>query len=739
MGIRDRLTKWLTATNDPGDQRATPRESAVLAAYLILVAAGVIFSIYLLWPRCEIKPKAGVNVEQQQQQSQASSAVSPQNGPVPGGTRVRIKGEGFSTTSPLPSVSFGALPGTDVAFESALSILATTPAHPPGTVEVKVQKAGETEAKVYGSYQYLEAPSAPSAVSPQSGPVVGGTKVRIMGTGFSPAAPLPTVLFGTDLGTQVAFESSVSILVTTPAHPPGPVEVKVQKSGETEARIYGNYRYLDSPPTVTTVTPNSGTIHGNTQVKILGTNFIKDAKVSFGGTLSESAVVDSITSITARLPEHTAGKVDVVVINGDDQVAIKSEAFTYNCPVQPGSCAFLMVLCAGALGGALHAMRSLGNFVGSRDLKRSWKLYYVMLPWTGGMIAVVFYLIIGAGFLSPESTSSDSTAIVVGLAAVVGLFSEAAMEKLKKIAEALLTSPEKRPDQIGEIPVPKLERLTPDKGKTAGGDEVTLEGSSFAANAEVTFDGRGATVIGRTGDTSIIVRALAPLPGKKTAEVVVKNPDPKNPEGKTSAPKTYEYDDTGSSGVTGGTVPSISSLIPPNGPTSGQNTVAIEGTGFAAGLKVRFGDIEVPDAKRESNTRIVVNAPAHAKDEKVNVVVVSPDGKASAPFVYTYETAGTPPVGGQPPAGSAELTIKAITPASGKTTGGEPVTIEGTGFDSKATVKFGESEAVVGVTSSASINATTPKHDPGDVVVTVTNPDKKQATQKFTYTQPEGG
>jgi len=162
--------------------------------------------------------------------------------------------------------------------------------------------------------------------------------------------------------------------------------------------------------------------------------------------------------------------------------------------------------------------------------------------------------------------------------------------------------------------------------------------------------------------------------------------------------------------------------------------VTIEGSGFVAGLKVKFGDVELSEAKRESNSKIVINAPPHAKDEKVNVVVVNPDGKASAPVVYSYES------GGSPPAGAAGLTVTALTPTLGSTAGGDPVAIVGTGFDPKAMVKFGENEATtVTVNSPTSITATTPERAPGEVEVKVTNPDNKTATAKFTYTQPEEG
>lgn len=70
-------------------------------------------------------------------------------------------------------------------------------------------------------------------------------------------------------------------------------------------------------PTVTSVTPSSGTTAGGTSVVIAGTNFSTvsgAAGVKFGGTNAASYSVDSATQITATTPA-SAGAVDVVVTN----------------------------------------------------------------------------------------------------------------------------------------------------------------------------------------------------------------------------------------------------------------------------------------------------------------------------------------------------------------------------------------------------------------------------------------
>ena len=81
---------------------------------------------------------------------------------------------------------------------------------------------------------------------------------------------------------------------------------------------------------------------------------------------------------------------------------------------------------------------------------------------------------------------------------------------------------------------------------------------------------------------------------------------------------------------------------------------------------------------------------------------------------------GSSPV--TPTPGPTGPRVTAITPASGTTIGGTPVTISGTNFSAGASVTIGGAPATqVVVVDSATITAATPQHaaGPGDVVVTV--------------------
>lgn len=70
----------------------------------------------------------------------------------------------------------------------------------------------------------------------------------------------------------------------------------------------------ESPlPTITDISPASGTILGGTAVTITGTNFASVQSVTFGGFACGTVVVVSTQTITCVTPAHVAGTVEVIV------------------------------------------------------------------------------------------------------------------------------------------------------------------------------------------------------------------------------------------------------------------------------------------------------------------------------------------------------------------------------------------------------------------------------------------
>jgi hypothetical protein len=104
----------------------------------------------------------------------------------------------------------------------------------------------------------------------------------------------------------------------------------------------------------------------------------------------------------------------------------------------------LIVALAGSLGGLVHSLRSFYWYYGNRELVRSWWAYYFLLPVVGGVLGTVFYIVIRGGFFSPQATVQQTNPFVfAAVAALVGMFSEAAVIKLKEVAKSVFKEPPK--------------------------------------------------------------------------------------------------------------------------------------------------------------------------------------------------------------------------------------------------------------------------------------------------------
>ena len=144
------------------------------------------------------------------------------------------------------------------------------------------------------------APPSIASVSPTSGTTSGGTSVTISGSGFVSGA---TVTFGGTAATVTAL-TATSITVTTPAHAAGAVSVVVTDPSGQIATLANGFTYAAVvTPSISSISPTSGTRNGGTTVTISGSNFVSGATVTFGGT---KATVRSLSSgsISVSTPSH---------------------------------------------------------------------------------------------------------------------------------------------------------------------------------------------------------------------------------------------------------------------------------------------------------------------------------------------------------------------------------------------------------------------------------------------------
>jgi phosphatidylinositol-3-phosphatase len=172
---------------------------------------------------------------------------------------------------------------------------------------------------------------------------------------------------------------------------------------------------------------------------------------------------------------------------------------------------------------------------------------------------------------------------------------------------------------------PIINSLSPVSGPATGGTTVTISGTGFAAGATVSFGGTAAANVNVLGSTSIT--AVTPAHASGSVNVVVTNP------GGQSATSTNGFTYTVSPPA-----PTVSSVNPTSGPTSGGTSITITGTGFASGATVAFGGTAATSVLVSNSTTITAVTPAH-EAATVDVVVMNSDGQSGGKLsAFTYTT-----------------------------------------------------------------------------------------------------
>jgi hypothetical protein len=607
------------------------------------------------------------------------TSITPTSGSANGGTAVTITGTGFLAGA---TVKLGGTAATNVNVASSTSITATTAAHAAGAVSVAVTNSDAQTGTLNNGFTYTSSNPAPTvtSIAPTNGTTAGGSSVTITGAGFLTGA---TVSLGGAAATNVNVVSATSITATTPAHAAGAVSVVVTNTDAQAGTLPNGYTYGNPAPTVTSITPNTGTANGGTSVTITGTGFLTGATVSLGGTAATGITVVSATSITATTPAHAAGAVTVTVTNADAQNGSLTNGYTYSASNPAPTVTSIAPNTGLAAGGTSVTITGTGFLTGAT----------VKL---GGTAAT------NVNVVSATSITATTPAHAAGAVSVVVTNTDAQAGTLTN-------------GYTYTNPTPAVSSITPNSGTANGGTSVTIAGTGFLAGATVSMGGTAATNVNVVNGTSITATTPAHAAGAVT--VTVTNSDSQS--GSLTNGFTYNP----SNGA-----PTVSSITPNAGPVAGGTAVTITGTGFLAGATVSLGGTAATGVNVVSSTSITATTAAHAAGA-VTVTVTNSDAQSgSLTNGYTYRNPAP--------------TVTSITPNTGTAAGGTSVTIAGTGFVAGATVSLGGTAATaVNVVSSTSITATTPVHTAGAVNVVVTNSDAQSGTltNGYTYTTSTGG
>lgn len=181
-----------------------------------------------------------------------------------------------------------------------------------------------------------------STATPNSGPVVGGTRVTIIGDGFQ--APVQ-VLFGTAEARVITVNFS-EIIVESPAARDtapngsgtvtGPVDIIVRNiNSATSVTLSSGFNYKNAVQ-ITAVGPTEGIFTGGTRVSIDGTGFVAPVAVVIGGIAAQPISVSGTKIIALTSGAVVTGCADVTgptsvtnIVNGD---SADGPTFTYRVP-----------------------------------------------------------------------------------------------------------------------------------------------------------------------------------------------------------------------------------------------------------------------------------------------------------------------------------------------------------------------------------------------------------------------
>lgn len=252
-------------------------------------------------------------------------------------------------------------------------------------------------------------------------------------------------------------------------------------------------------PTVSGVSPSSGTTAGGTSITVSGTNFVSTPSISIGGNLVTGVGFTNSTTLTGTTPAHAEGGYDVVVTNPDGQTGTKVAGFSYNAPGAPAPTVTNVSPSSGAQAGGMAITITGTDFV------------QTPLPTcTIGGTACTDLAFINSTTLTAITPASATTGA----------------------KNVVVTNPDTQTGTLtngftytaNPAAAPTVSSIAPAVGTTAGGDTVVITGTNFSATiSSVTLGGTACTSVVR--DSATQITCVSPAHSSGDVDVVVTNSD----------------------------------------------------------------------------------------------------------------------------------------------------------------------------------------------------------------------
>jgi IPT/TIG domain len=638
------------------------------------------------------------------------TSVSPDQGPVAGATKVTITGSGFLGTT---AVDFGSRPAASWTVVSPTQITAVAPAGSDASGYVDVGVLTRFGASPVGAQDQFAYGPTIASVSPTSGPVAGGTKVTLTGTGFEADGGVAQVYATSPRQAMQSVEvlSDGELTFVTPATVAGTTTFEVTTTGvagQTVAVATAStqtFQYGSPQPAVSSVSPEEGAVAGGTQVTVDGSGFTGATAVDFGSTPASSVEVLSGTQIRAVSPPATdaTGYSDVTVTTpGGTSPTTAADQFIYGPTVTSISPA------SGSAAGATKVTVTGTGFDSDGGVAK------VEMNIGGATATPTVVSDTELTFLTPPSSPTSANASATVQLRTLGVSGQAH------------TGYAASPPSFSYLALPSVESVfkTPDffaEGAVAGGTAVTILGAGFTGATAVDFGAVPASSFTVVSDTEITTTSPPGSDASGWVDVTVVGPGGRST---TSVDDQFVYTAT------------ITQLSPASGPAAGGTPITITGTGFDSDGGVEAVTVGV------NNTHASLSAVKVLSDTTITGTM--PAFPTTGEVLLQVRMKGTP--GQQKPSGPAAIytylgppTVTAVKPASGPSYGGQTVTILGTGFLPGATVRIGNAASAVEVLSPTEIRARTAASEPGVEQVVVSDEDGTSTggpTYEYVYAPP---
>ena len=491
--------------------------------------------------------------------------IEPFEGDVLGDDQVQLTGTGFVEEM---IVLFGGLVAPDVFILTPELAVVRTPAHPMGTVDVRVFTPDPLLGEPYVLEEFIlesgfvyTSDLIVSDISPASGDVQGGALATVTGVGFGDDAKF--YVNGHEAIEQSLIDSN-TLMGIVPAGAYGPADVSVTSAG-LSATATDAYFYHQAP-SLTGLEPLVGPPEGGTVVTLTGEGLSLGMDVAFGDAWAEpmDAAADG-TWLEVLAPAGPPGGLVSLSVTSEAGGSEIEEAWRWSDPdADPYllSCSHFVPKAGPTSGGGALTLSCSG-------------LHYGATVRIGGSEATTLQ----------ADVASESLSVTIP----AGEAGQAAVEVESPFTTLLLDAP-----YLYETASPlTVTAIEPATGPKEGGAAVTLTGTGFEVGMTVWVGALPALSVSVLDENTAELVTPAGSPG--AANVTVETGDHK-----AVLEKAYTYTSDQLA---------LSLISPPTAAQCGGTYLVVSGDGFDDDTEIWIGDQQTEVIERVSAAEIHVRSP----------------------------------------------------------------------------------------------------------------------------------